>query len=157
MVGELGMPSVSKRDHRGVGVGVVGRLGCGHALDGALPEFLRRLRDALLDHVGHEGRDDGADAGDQPQEEADAGAAADGAERAAPFLARRQQRRELGLDHLAIGPLDGEQDFGDAEQAHHHGDEADAVVEARDAEGEARRAAHRVDADHARSAARARP
>ena len=86
--------------------------------------------------------------GIRPEEEADAGAASDGADRAAPLLARGQQRGEVGLDHLAIGLLDGEQDLGDAEQAHHDGNEADAVVEARDAEGEARRAAHRIDADH---------
>ena len=42
-----------------------------------------------------------------------------------------KQRRELRLDHLAVRLLDGEQDLGDAEQAHHHRNEADAVIEAR--------------------------
>ena len=44
--------------------------------------------------------------------------------------------------------LDGEQDLGDAEQAHHDGNEAEAVVEARNAEGEARRPADGIDPDH---------
>ena len=68
-----------QRNHGRVGIGVVGRFRRGHALDGALAEFLRCLGDALLEHIGDEGRDDGADAWNQPQEEADAGAAADGA------------------------------------------------------------------------------
>ena len=44
--------------------------------------------------------------------------------------------------------LDGEQDFGDAEQAHHDGNEAEAVIEARNAEREARSPAYGIDPDH---------
>ena len=84
-----------------------------------------------------------ADARNESEEETDAGAAADGADRAAPLLARRQQGSEIGADDLAIHLLDREQDLGDAEQAHHDRDEAKPVIEARNAEGEARRPAHR--------------
>ena len=67
---------------------------------------------------------------------------------ATPFLARRQQRCQPGGDDLARGRPDGEEDLGDPEQPHHDRNEAHAVVEARDAKRESRRATHRVDADH---------
>ena len=45
------------------------------------------------------------------------------------------------------GDFEHEQDLGHAEEPHDHRHEAEAVVELGDAEGEARRAAHRIDAD----------
>ena len=59
-----------------------------------------------------------------------------------------QQRPQLAAIACAARALGREQDLADPEQAHDHRDEADAVVEVRDAEGEARGAAHGVDAEH---------
>jgi hypothetical protein len=58
--------------------------------------------------------------------------------------------RDLGIDDVALDDLLGvEQHFGDAEQAHHHGDEADAVDQFQPAESQARLRGDAVEPDHA--------
>jgi hypothetical protein len=58
--------------------------------------------------------------------------------------------RDLGVDDVALDDLLGvEQHFGDSEQAHHHGDEADAVDQLHPAESQARLRGDTVEPDHA--------
>ena len=87
--------------------------------------------------------------GMRPSTKPDARAAADGAHGLPPLgLAVGIQLLSSASTMCGLPLLGGEQKLGDAEQAHDHGHEADAVVEFLDAEGEARGAAHRIDADH---------
>src|SRR5215203_5435777 len=70
-----GMPSVISGMKAPPRRGVVCGLGAGDALDGAAPEPLRRLRDALLERVGGKQGDHRAAAGQDAEEEAEKRAA----------------------------------------------------------------------------------
>ena len=72
---------------------------------------------------------------------------ADGAARALPLRAAGPQPGESCLHRVPHRRLRDEQDLGHAKKSHDDRNEADAVVELGHAEGEARRAAHRIDSD----------
>ncbi len=150
MTGFAGMPSVNKRDERGLGTGVVGAFRAGDAGDGAVAEFFRSVGDALFDGIGGEGREDGAAAGQNAQRRADRGAAQNRADHALEVVARRHQVGDLGHQHFARALVfEVAQDFGDAEDADRQGDEVQAVRIFPDPQGEAWRAGVDVGADEA--------
>ena len=66
-----------QRDERGLRGGIVGAFRRRHAFDRAAAEARRVPRDLLLERVGRERRDDGAAAGQDAEDRAEHGAAAD--------------------------------------------------------------------------------
>ena len=67
MTGFVGMPRVSMGMKEVLGTGVVGRLGRGHALDGAFPELGGMFRNLLLERIGGEGGKQGPPARQDPE------------------------------------------------------------------------------------------
>ena len=90
-----------QRHERAGGRGVVGGLGSGDALDGALAELLGVLGELALGHVGQEGRDLGAARGEGAEGEAEGGAAQPRLPRAAPVVAAHP-RRPTGMTPAAL-------------------------------------------------------
>ena len=78
-------------------------------LDGAVAEALGMFRQALLQHIGHEGRDYRADAGDHAEDEADAGAANDRLDAGPDLISPRPKMGQLRLERLDLVLLDGDQ------------------------------------------------
>ena len=150
ITGWAGMPRVSIGMKEVCAAALLADLGAGDALDGALAEVLRALRELLLDRVGGEGGEDVPAAGQDAEHRAEDGAAHDGRGDAAELRAGEPEVRDP-LDHHVAGGLvlEVSQDLGDAEDADGDGDEVEAGVELEEAEGEARRAGVDVLADHA--------
>ncbi|MDH6592308.1 hypothetical protein M2165_002197 [Variovorax sp. TBS-050B] len=105
----------------------------------------------LLERVRGEGRQQRAAARQDAERAAQRGAAQHRGDHVAEVLARREQARHLGREHLAL--LLGLGEVGDdlavAEHAHRHRDEAHAVGEFGNVEGIARHARVDVGADEA--------
>ena len=108
-----------ERDEGGLRAGVVGALRPRHALDRALAEAARILRELLLDRVGREGPEHRAVAGQDAQDAADGRAAQDRPGRSLQVLQARQQPADRLPDDVAhLGVVEVAQDLGDAEEAH---------------------------------------
>ena len=126
MTGCAGQAQREQRDEGRLRRGVVGRLRAGDALDGAVSERLRVLRDALLDRVGGEGaRTWPRPAGCRAPSPAPCRAAR--ADDPAEVLAGQPQVLDL-LDHDGAGllVLEVAEDLGDAEHADRDRHEVDA-------------------------------
>ena len=147
----VGRPSGEHR-HQGAGGGrVVGRLGAGDALDGALAELLRVLGQLLLGGVRQERRDLGAARGHARRRGSRAAVP-----RSQGFHERRQSSRPIhgrptGMTSPALRRRCAaiQSASPTAKIADRHHDDVDAVCELRHAEGEPLLAGHHVDADDA--------
>ena len=144
------MPRVNSGNEGPAGGGVVGRLRTGHALDRPGAEPLRVSGDLLLDGVGAEGGDDrrrtGKDADEEPQHRAPQ----DRPEGILPVLKVGQEVPDLGGHDAPCDPLfEIDDDLGDAEESHDRRDQAHAVAEFEDAEGQPLGARNAVHADRA--------
>ena len=147
-----GMPSVSSGTSAPPVSALFAPSGRGHALDRAVAEFLRMLRDRLLDAVAHERSDGRARAGQYADEEAHHRAVEE--REAAPLHVvpgRHQVPQALGhRQHLGgLGRLHVAEHLADREDADRDDDEIDAAEELHAAEGESRRRGEKVGA-HAR-------
>ena len=143
----------AERHHRHESAGrrrIVGRLGTGDAFDRALAEALGMLREAPLQAVGNERRNDVRRARNDADQKTEQAAARDRARRVTQVLRRRHELPQCRLLHFRpFGLAGGEQDLGNAEEPDRDRHDADAVAELDEVEAEARVAAHRIDADHA--------
>ena len=123
--------------------------GPGHARDRALAELLGPTRQPPLHRVGHEARDDVGRARNDADEEAQHGAAADGADRLAPLFPRRKQLAKTRLLHEGRrGLARGDEHLGEPEEPDRERHDPDAVAQLDHAKGEAKIARHLIDAHH---------
>ena len=140
-----------QRHERAGGGRIVGGLRPGDALDGALAEFLRVLRQPLLGRVGQEGRDLRAAGGKRADGESEGRSAQPGLPRALPVLLGHPERAADGLELLLmdVAARGDVERFADREEADGQRRHLDVVVELRHAEAQAGLAGEDVDADEA--------
>ena len=133
-----------------MGVGIVGRFRRRDTLDRALAEARWIVGELLFDHVGRERGDRRSGARQHAEEGAKRSAAQDRAKAAPEFVFGRPEVRHLGREDAALFRLaEIADDLADCEHADRYHDEADAVGELGDAEGEALHAGVHVGSDDA--------
>ena len=150
--GVAGNAQAHRRNEIALHRGMRRRLRAGDAFDHAGAEFLGCFRDLLLGRVGDEGGDRRTGSRNQRTQAADDGPAQHRRDRAAEFVARRAQVADpdIGVAGVDVGILvHAFHELGQAEQSERKSDQLDAVEQAVDAEGEARRSGLDVRADDA--------
>ena len=143
-------PEREHGDELALCIGIVGGFRPRDALDRALAEAGRVLRQLLLDHVGRERRNRWSGAGQHAEERSDPRAAQDGKERGLEVFPRRQQARHLRGEFAPLfRAAEIADDLGNGEHADGDHDEADAVGQFGEAEAETLHARIDVGADEA--------
>ena len=130
--------------------GIVGRFRSSNALNCALSESARILRQFFLERISAERCKHGTPAREQAQDRTDARAAEHGRPRILELLLGEPKTADFGGNEFALlRALEVGEDLGEAEQAHGDAYDAQTVDELRDAEREARGTGIDVGADQA--------